>query len=82
MHGYNYAASVDNLWSENDKYLLYLLRTKLVDFFYNIMFTALFTYLRMWFAYFIIFNNQSNNKLLDQDPQWIREASLEFQGSQ
>jgi hypothetical protein len=46
------------------------------------MFTALFTCLRMWFAYIIIFNNLSNNKLLDQDPQWVHEASLEFQGSQ
>jgi hypothetical protein len=31
------------------------------------------------FACFIIFNNLSNNKLLDQDPQWVHEASLEFQ---
>jgi len=34
------------------------------------------------FACFIIFNNLSNNKLLDLDPQWVHEASHEFLGSQ
>jgi hypothetical protein len=61
---------------------LYLLRTKLDDFSYYIMFTALFTCLRMWFCIFYYFNNPSKNKLLDQDPQCVYEASLEFQGSQ
>jgi low temperature requirement protein LtrA len=46
------------------------------------MFTALIICLRMWFRYFIISNNLSNNKLLDQDPQRVCEASLEIQGSQ
>jgi len=46
------------------------------------MFTALFTWLRMWFCIFYHFNNLSNNKLLDLDPQWVREASHEFLGSQ
>jgi hypothetical protein len=32
MHRYNYAASVDNLWSGNSKYSLYLLWSKLVDY--------------------------------------------------
>jgi hypothetical protein len=60
---------------------LFLLRMKLVDFSYNIMFTALFTCLSMCFYIFYYFNNLSNNKLLDQDPQWVHEASLEFPGS-
>jgi hypothetical protein len=34
------------------------------------------------FARFIIFNNLSNNKMLDLDPQWVHEASYEFLGSQ
>jgi hypothetical protein len=55
---------------------------KLVDFSYNIVSTALCTVCACGFAYFIIFNNLYNNKLLDPDPQWVHEASLEFQGSQ
>jgi len=46
------------------------------------MSTALFTCLRMWLCMFYYFNNLSNNKLLDQDPQWVHETSQEFQGSQ
>jgi hypothetical protein len=48
---------------------------------YMRLISVLFTCLCMWFCIFYYFNNPSNNKLLDKDPQWVHEVSLEFQGS-
>jgi hypothetical protein len=55
---------------------------KLVDFSYNICLLFYLPDCACDFARFIIFNNLSNNKLLDLDPQWVHEALHEFLGSQ
>jgi hypothetical protein len=63
LHDYNYAVVKKILRAKKLLVSLHLLRTKLVDFSYNIMSTAYLLVCACDFACFIIFNNLVNNKL-------------------
>jgi hypothetical protein len=81
LHDCNYAVIEENLWSRNSKYLYTNWGRSWLTFPIILCLLLYLLVCACGFAYFIIFNNLFNNKLLDQDLQWVHEASLEFSGS-